>query len=159
MKYFKSNRSNALHQIRNSTGYTLIDALLQLAILMMCLNMLLLFAPFLSKLQHYIVPESMLWERFVTMLAKDLENSAIVQVEGTQELRYEYAEKDDNKHIILRDDIVSATFLHAGGHIVLLTDVKTINYKIEDDKLYVQLQFTTTPKAREATFVLRATAK
>ena len=159
MKYFKSNGSNALHQVRNSAGYTLLDALLQLAILMMCLNMMLLFAPFLSKLQHYIVPESMLWERFVTMLAKDLENSTVVQVEGTQELHYDYAAKDDKKRIILRDEIVSATFLRAGGPIVLLTDVKTINYKIEDDKLYVQLQFTTTPTAREATIMLPAAAK
>lgn len=155
MMCFSSKRMFALKLLRNKRGYTLLDALLQLAILMLCLNMLLVFSPFISKLQSYIIPENMLWERFVTILSKNIEESTMIQVENNPpSIVYFHQNKGEGNRVILRDHVIYSTFENAGGYVVLLTNVKSVNFKTEEDKLYVQIQFLRAQQTREATIVL-----
>lgn len=158
MRCFSSKRIFA-SKFLGDRGYTLLDALLQLSILMLCLNMILVFSPFIAKLQSYIIPENMLWERFVTILSKNIEESTTVQVDNdAQNIVYFHQNKGEENRIIFRDHIVYSTFEKAGGHVVLLTNVKTINFKVEEDKLYVQIQFLRAEQNREAIIILPNTS-
>lgn len=155
MMCFNSKRIFALKLLGDRRGYTLLDALLQLAILMLCLNMMLVFSPFMSKVQSYIIPENMLWERFVTILSKNIEDSTMIQTENNaQSIVYFHQQKGEKQHIIFRNQVVYSTFEDAGGYVVLLTNVKSINFNIEEDKLYVQIQFLRAQQTREATVLL-----
>lgn len=121
--------------------------------------MILVFSPFIAKLQSYIIPENMLWERFVTILSKNIEESMTVQVDNdAQNIVYFHQNKGEENRIIFRDHIVYSTFEKAGGHVVLLTNVKTINFKVEEDKLYVQIQFLRAQQNREAIIILPNTS-
>lgn len=83
----------------------------------------------------------------------------MIQVDNTvPSLVYFHQNKGEGNRVIFRDHVVYSTFEKAGGHVVLLTNVKSINFKVEEDKLYVQIQFLRAQQTREATIILPNTS-
>lgn len=140
--------------MHKNEGYTLIDTLLQLTILIVCMTLFLSFYPMLYRTQTYIVPETLEWERFVKRLTAELAPYEIVEATNDKTIGYRHL-KWDQQYVSFRKNNISLTGAGSkAGNIVILTRVKMWRYVIKEDELYIEVQFERTGTTHSATIPL-----
>ena len=147
MKFFVSNNKYVLKR-QNEAGYTLLDALLQLAILMLCMTLFILLHPILYRTQAYIVPETLAWERFVTLLTEELEHCTKIESQNVWTIDYYTVDRENHHNDYYLKSIAwrkrNISFMGKGenrGNIIILTNVEKFQFKIEEGELYVEVKF------------------
>lgn len=145
---FSVSKNKYVSKRQNETGYTLLDALLQLAILMLCMTLFLLLHPVLYRTQAYLVPETLAWERFVTLLTEELEHCTKINKKNVRTIEYYKIDHENNeddyyeKSIAWRkENIAFAGRGEKRGNVVILTKVKKFRFEIGADELYVEVDF------------------
>lgn len=140
--------------VHKNEGYTLVDALLQLTILMLCMTLFVSFYPTLYRMQAYIVPETLEWERFVKLLTEELAPYEIIEATNEKTIGYRHVEWDQ-QYVSLRKNNISFTGTASKRrNIVILTKVKRWHYDIKEDELYIEVQFERTGTTHSASIPL-----
>lgn len=156
MKFSVSKNKFVLKR-QSDAGYTLLDALLQLAILMLCMTLFLLLHPVLYRTQAYIVPETLAWERFVTFLTEEMEHCTEINRRNMWTIDYYTVDRENNNDNFYEKSIAwrkrNISFTGEGnkrGNIVILTNVENMEFEIGEDDLYVEVKFLRTGKTHAA---------
>lgn len=156
MNISKKTNKFALKQ-HDEAGYTLLDTLLQLAILMLCMTLFVSLYPILYRTQAYIVPETLAWERFVTLLTEELEYCVKIEKKSSRKLNYATMHEEGNmsnyykKSITQnKENIYVIGNGEKAGNVVMLTRVKDVIFEIGEDELYVEVKFTRTATTHSA---------
>lgn len=131
---------------KEETGFTFLEALLQLVVFMLLIFFFNLFMPLAQQFTTYFRAEHLRWEFFVTDLTNEFENVENIYITREKRLAYDlYKKRGSYRTYTVRNSAnfteVFRTVPNVGGYVLLLDRTKLMTFEKEGEEVLIVCEF------------------